>query len=249
MDDEPPLCQGHGPQLWRPCVTDQFRSCPARLGVWKLFSPIIVVGFFACAHEDEAGRVSPPHTEFVATLQGTVPELLKRYDVPGAAVALIERGDVAWTAGFGVADRVANEPVNPGTVFNVGSVSKSVAAWGVIKLVEEGRLDLDESAQVYLSRWGLPQSAFDASAVTVRRMLTHTAGLSVHGYLGQVADDRLWTLEESLLGRDTIVDMFRPDSLYDGTGGVRLILPPGTKSRYSGGGYTVTQLLLEELTG
>lgn len=88
----------------------------------------------------------------------------------------------------------------------------------------------------YLTRWSVPPSDFDADRVTVRRLLSHTAGLSLSGYPGWGPDDRLPTLEASLSGAT------------NGSGDVRLVYEPGTEWRYSGGGYTVLQLLVEEVT-
>ena len=123
------------------------------------------------------------------------------------------------------------------TGFNIDSISKTIAAWGVMKLVEEGKIDLDAPAENYITRWKLPESDFDSKKVTVRRLLSHTAGLSLHGYPGWTANDRLSTIEESLDGRN------------NGPGRVEMIIKPGTKWKYSGGGYTILQLIVEEVTG
>jgi CubicO group peptidase (beta-lactamase class C family) len=104
-----------------------------------------------------------------------------------------------------------------------------------MKLVEEEKLRLD--APVVTRRWQLPASEFDASGVTLRRLLSHTAGLSLHGYPGFWPPSELPALERSLAG-DT-----------NGAGDVRLEAAPGTRWKYSGGGYTLAQLLLEETTG
>ena len=90
--------------------------------------------------------------------------------------------------------------MTPTTGFNVGSISKTIAAWGVMTLVEQGRIDLDAPVATYLTRWSLPESGFDEDGVTMRRLLSHTAGLSLHGYPGWGPDELLPTLEESLSG-------------------------------------------------
>src|SRR5262249_16191460 len=97
---------------------------------------------------------------------------------------------------------------------------------------EEGKLALD--APVAPRRWQLPPSDFDARKVTLRRLLSHTAGLSLHGYPGFWPPASVPTLEASL-GGDT-----------NGAGDVGIELEPGTKWQYSGGGYTLAQLLVEE---
>jgi CubicO group peptidase (beta-lactamase class C family) len=133
-------------------------------------------------------------------------------------------------------------PVDSGSVFQVASLSKWVSAWGVMKLVESGRLDLDAPVSTYLTRWSLPESEFDNSAVTVRRLLSHTAGLTDGlGYNGFRARDDVQTLEASLT---------QATDIEPGTDGrTRVGIEPGTQWRYSGGGYTLLQLVVEEVTG
>ncbi|MBT8401121.1 MAG: class A beta-lactamase-related serine hydrolase [Rhodothermia bacterium] len=172
-----------------------------------------------------------------AAIEAAVPGYLENFLVPGAAVALIEGGEIVYEKGFGMADIAEGKRVTPSTGFNIGSISKTVAAWGVMRLVEEGRIELDAPVQRYLTRWQLPESEYDATGVTVRRLLSHTAGLSLHGYPGFGPDDELPTIEASLSG-DT-----------NGSDDVRLIMEPGSQWRYSGGGYTMLQLLVEEVTG
>jgi CubicO group peptidase (beta-lactamase class C family) len=167
-----------------------------------------------------------------------LPELLAYYNVPGASLALVQDGQVAWAQGYGLADIAANTPVTPETVFQVASISKPVAAWGVMRLVEQGKIKLDMPVEEYLKRWRLPPSPFNNAGVTVRRLLSHTAGLSNGGgYGGFAPGERLPTLEESLEGKT------------NGTSAVRLIDTPGRTYIYSGGGYTLLQLMIEEVSG
>jgi CubicO group peptidase (beta-lactamase class C family) len=162
-------------------------------------------------------------------------EECEKQHVPGVGLALLRAGRIAWVLGCGWADVAAEREVTPETVFNIGSISKTVAAWGLMKLVEEEKLALD--APVVTKRWQLPASEFDAAGVTLRRLLSHTAGLSLHGYPGFWPPNELPALEASLAG-DT-----------NGAGDVHLEAVPGTRWKYSGGGYTLAQLLLEETTG
>ncbi len=175
--------------------------------------------------------------DFAAQLDDLAPRLLEETLVPGAGVALIRGGAVSFVKGYGFADAERLVPVGRETGFNVGSISKTVAAWGVLALVEEGKLDLDTPVDRYLTRWRLPEGEFGRDGVTLRRLLSHTAGLSLHGYPGWGPTDPLPSLEASLSGAT------------NGPGDVRLILQPGTGWRYSGGGYTLAQLVIEEVTG
>jgi CubicO group peptidase (beta-lactamase class C family) len=123
------------------------------------------------------------------------------------------------------------------TVFQVGSISKPVAAWVVMTLVRDGKIELNAPISRYVSRWRIPPSDFDPEQVTVKRLLSHTAGLSLHGYPGFAESLTLPTIEASLSG-DT-----------NGAGAVEQILTPGEQFRYSGGGYTLLQLMVEEVSG
>jgi CubicO group peptidase (beta-lactamase class C family) len=96
-----------------------------------------------------------------------------------------------WARGYGVADTASAAPVTEDTVFQATSISKPVTAWGVMKLVETGKLDLEASVEQYLTRWHLPPSQFDHRGVTIRRILSHTAGLSLHDYPGLSPDQPL----------------------------------------------------------
>ncbi|MEP2936469.1 MAG: serine hydrolase [Gilvibacter sp.] len=175
--------------------------------------------------------------QFVSQLDTRIPELLNDFIVPGTAIAIIENGEVILKKGYGLANSETKEKVTNTTGFNIGSISKTVAAWGVMKLVQEGKIDLDAPAEKYLTRWHLPESEFDANKVTIRRLLSHTAGLSLHGYPGWSPKDQLPTIEESLNGKN------------NGPGRVEMIMEPGTKWKYSGGGFSILQLIVEEVTG
>jgi CubicO group peptidase (beta-lactamase class C family) len=171
---------------------------------------------------------------FVQQVVERMPAYLNDFSIPGGAVAVIENGEVILARGFGMADAVAGTPVSDRTLFNIGSTSKSISAWGAMRLVSEGKLELDAPVDARLTRWHLPPSSHDAAGVTLRRLLSHTAGLSVSGYRGWGPDDLIPTLEQSLSGSN------------NGAGALELTAAPGTAWSYSGGGYTLMQLLVEE---
>ena len=187
----------------------------------------------ACTQSRQVADVA----HLIERLDMDIPGYLSQSNTPGAAVAVIQNGEIVVTKGYGLADVADTIAVTPETGFNVGSISKTIAAWGVMTLVEQGQLDLDEPVSTYLTRWRLPESEFDETGVTLRRLLSHTAGLSLHGYPGWGPDDELPTVEESLSGKT------------NGAGPVELIMEPGTQWKYSGGGYTLAQLIIEEATG
>lgn len=164
-------------------------------------------------------------------------EFTRKNNVPGIAAAVIQNGKIISIQCIGYADSATKKPVTPQTIFNIGSISKVVSAWGFMQLTENGLAELDEPVNQSLTRWQLPKSQYDISKVTLRRLLSHTSGLSVHGYGGFEQGTKLLSLEESLDGK----------TKRNGEG-VRLINEPGTKWDYSGGGYTLAQLFLEEKT-
>jgi CubicO group peptidase (beta-lactamase class C family) len=134
------------------------------------------------------------------------------------------------------------KPVDRHTVFQVSSLSKWVSAFGIMKLVEEGKLDLDAPVSQYLTRWKLPASQFNPAGVTVRRLLSHTAGLTDRlGYSGFEPGTPPQSLEQSL------THAADADAGVDGT--VHIGAEPGSKFIYSGGGYTLLQLMVEEVSG
>lgn len=156
---------------------------------------------------------------------------------PGAlAFVLIEDGEV-----FDTYFRSAGQPVDGDTLFQVASMSKWITAWGVMALVEDGKLDLDAPVSTYLTRWSLPPSEFDNSKVTVRRLLSHTAGLTDGlGYGGFAPGRPVQSIEASLTRA--------ADASPDVEGAVRVGKEPGG-FEYSGGGYTLLQLIIEEVSG
>lgn len=159
-----------------------------------------------------------------------------------AALVLVQGGRVAAEHGFGVANAETQTPVTTDqTRFQFASASKAVTAWGVMKLVEEGKLGLDEPVMRHLKRWRFPGSEAYRDKVTVRHLLSHTAGLDDGlDYGGFAPGEPMQTLEESLtLTRDPAFGPPRP---------VTVVREPGQVMAYSGGGYTVLQLMIEEVT-
>lgn len=152
------------------------------------------------------------------------------------AMALIEKGEVADSY-----YRSSDASVNQDTVFQVASLSKWLTAWGVMVLVEDGLIDIDAPVSQYLTRWQLPDSEFDHSGVTIGRLLSHTAGLDDSlGYDGFDTPNDLQTLEASLTRAK--------DASPGKSGIVKVGYEPGKEWNYSGGGYTLLQLVIEEVS-
>lgn len=170
-------------------------------------------------------------------IERVVPRSLAEHDVPGASIAVVRQGRVAWARGFGVADVRTGAPVTPGTRFQVASVSKPVAALAVLRLANELGVDPDAALVGRLGALRPRSRGPDPRGVTLARLLSHTAGLSVPGYSGLPPDRPLpWTLA-SLEGRS------------GDAGPVELAREPGSDVVYSGGGYTVAQHWAETAGG
>jgi CubicO group peptidase (beta-lactamase class C family) len=174
--------------------------------------------------------------ELVGALEAKAWELVESLPVPGVGVGVVRNGKLVRAFGAGFTERGGEVEVTGDTIFSVGSISKTVAAWGFMELVEEGKLTLD--APVVTKRWMPVASEFDVRGVTLRRLMSHTAGLSLHGYPGFWPGERELPTLEASLGGDT-----------NGSGDVHLEAAPGSRWKYSGGGTTWAQLLLEEASG
>lgn len=154
---------------------------------------------------------------------------MAEHKVPAVSLALIENGHVSTLQTYG-------EGISSSTRFQAASISKPVAAMAALHMAQYGNFTLDEDVNSRLNSWRVPDSEFTKNEkVTVRRLLTHSAGLTVHGFPGYAAGVRVPSIHEILDGRPPA-----------NTAPVRVDIVPGTKWRYSGGGYTVLQLLLEE---
>jgi CubicO group peptidase (beta-lactamase class C family) len=169
----------------------------------------------------------------------TLAERMADSHVPGLSIAVIDDGKIAWARGFGVREAGTNEPVTASTLFEAQSISKAVTASAALVLVNSGRLSLDESPNTYLKSWKLPYNEYQAhEKVTLRRILSHSSGLTVGGFAGYRTGDAFPTLLQILNGE-------KPAN----NAPVRVDFVPGSMSRYSGGGAEVMQQLLMDVTG
>jgi len=157
--------------------------------------------------------------------------------VPGVSIAVIHNGEIEWAQGFGVM-KVGGAPVAADTLFQAGSISKPVAALAALKQVENKKLSLDADINSELMSWKVPESPVaNGKPVTLRELLTHTAGFTVHGFPGYAAGDPVPTVVQVLNGE-------KPAN----TPPIRLESEPGSKWNYSGGGYTVMLQVLLDIT-
>ncbi len=165
-------------------------------------------------------------------------ERMAHYHVPGVSIAILKDFHVEWAAGYGTLEAGARLPVEPETAFQAASISKPVAAMGALALVQQGLLDLDEPVNQRLTSWKLPDNEFtQAEPVTLRRLLSHSAGLTVGGFPGYAAGETIPSLCQ-------VLDGLPPAN----TPPIRVDIPVGSQCRYSGGGYTILQQLIEDVT-
>lgn len=160
---------------------------------------------------------------------------MKNYRVPGISIAVIRNYKVEWARGYGFADVEEKRPVTTKTLFQAASISKSLNAVGVLKLVEQNKLSLDEDINKYLKSW---HPSADSGKITIANLLSHTAGLTVHGFRGYEVTDTLPTVVQVLQGK-------KPANSPE----VKPAFAPGLRFQYSGGGTTISQLIVTEQTG
>jgi len=167
----------------------------------------------------------------------TIEELIREHQTPGVSVAVIRNGRIEWTRGFGLADVGTGRAVTPQTLFQAASISKPVAAVAALRMVQDGLLELDEDVNLKLKSWKVPANEFTAERpVTLRHLLSHTAGTTVSGFPGYPRDARLPGTIDILEGRGN-------------TDPVRVETTPGSIWQYSGGGYTIIQQLMVDVAG
>ena len=174
-----------------------------------------------------------------APLKLSLHELMDKFNVPGLSIAVIDNFQIVWVKAYGVIGAGSKTPVTPKTLFQAGSISKPVTAAAALSMVEAGKLSLDQNVNDQLKNWKVPDSEFtQTQKVTLRRLMSHTAGLTIHGFPGYDVDAPLPTVVQVLNGE-------KPAN----TAAVRVDAIPGTKAVYSGGGVTIEQLLMTDVSG
>jgi len=199
----------------------------------------------AAAPDDTEARVARvlaglrPPVSFVGDKTWTLQERMKHYGVPGLTITVIDQNGLAWTRVYGLADRELGLPVKRDTLFQAGSVSKPVAAFGALALVQDGKLSLQTPVNAQLKSWRIPENDWTRQVpVTLAHLLSHTGGLTVSGFAGYAADAEVPDVLAVLNGKPPA-----------NSAAVRVDQLPGQGFRYSGGGYTVAQLLMGDAVG
>ncbi|NVK26950.1 MAG: beta-lactamase family protein [Flavobacteriia bacterium] len=193
-------------------------------------------------HLDAVQKI-PRHLTFAYREAGTPPEyhsILDRFEalnVRGASIGVILNGEMAFTSDYGFQNFEDSIRVNRQTLFQAASISKPITGIAVLRLVQEGILELDVDVNEYLTSWKVPESEFTKTEkVTLRRLLTHSAGVTVHGFPGYPNGTEMPSTTDVLNGKGN-------------TPRIEVDMVPGTEMRYSGGGYVIIQQIIEDVTG
>jgi CubicO group peptidase (beta-lactamase class C family) len=168
----------------------------------------------------------------------SISERMKKYNINGVSIAVIHNYKIEWAKGYGLADVSENRPVTEKTLFQAASVSKSLNSVGVMRLVQEKKLDLDSDINKYLITWKFPYDEKSSGKhITIANLLSHTAGLTIHGFPGYAKEEVLPTLPQILDGQ-------KPAN----TQAVRSSEEPGKNVNYSGGGISISQQIVMDVT-
>jgi len=186
----------------------------------------------ACVVSGCSGALSPEDPSDIGSW-------MELYEVPGASVAVIKDFALDYVEVHGVKSESTREPVTDRTLFQAASISKSVSAVGVMTLVQDGTVSLDTDVNEYLTSWQVPYNDFQKTEkVTLRRLLSHTAGTTVHGFRGYRYTEAVPTLQQILNGEPPA-----------NSAPIVVDFVPGSEWRYSGGGYVIITQLVEDVTG
>ena len=218
--------------------------------IFLLFLSSLVL--ISCTHKSEKGekklneRISRIENGLESNLQiqykdsiiksiYNIQERMQELRIPGLSIAVLNNGVIEWAKGYGIADSLENRKVTTETLFQAGSISKPIAATRALQLAELGLIDLDSNVNIYLSSWKLPDNEFtEKEKVTTRRILNHTAGLTIGGFIGYKKEEIIPSIPEILDGKGN-------------TDPVRVYKEPGKSWRYSGGGYTIMQHMITDI--
>ena len=163
---------------------------------------------------------------------------MEYFNIPGASIAVVENDSIDWAQGYGVADNNTQAPVTIETIFQAASISKPFAAVTSLSVFEEHKIDIDSNVNEILKSWKIPNNEYtNNSVISLRLLLSHSAGFNVHGFGGYNQNSPLPQLLQILNG--TAPANNEP---------IKVTISPGTIFKYSGGGYQVVQQVLEDLT-
>ncbi len=196
------------------------------------------------SRSDLQSRIKQVEENLVGTIRvasedkWTLEERMVHYKVPGLSIAVVKDYQLDWAKGYGQADVSENRKVTEETLFQAASISKSLNGVGLLKLAQDGKIDLSSDINTYLSGWKFPYDDISkGKKITIGNLLSHTGGLSVHGFRGYGPGEPIPNIVEILDGKTPA-----------NSDAVRSIFEPGLREEYSGGGTTITQLIVSDIT-
>jgi CubicO group peptidase (beta-lactamase class C family) len=188
---------------------------------------------------DQVENSLSENLQITGTKAMNLQERMKYYKINGLSIAVIHNYKIDFVKAYGFADSAQNIPVTNNTLFQAASISKSLNALAIIKLFHDRKLDLYADINTYLKSWKFPYDSLSkGKKISTANLLSHTAGLNVHGFGGYETSSPLPTTIQILNGETPA-----------NSRAVRSVFAPGTHQQYSGGGITISQLLLTDITG
>lgn len=170
--------------------------------------------------------------EFKSYMDKRIPALMKLYKIPGCSIALVKDGEIAWTQAYGYADAESGRELTVDTPMSVQSITKSITAWGIMRLAEKGLIDLDAPVTQYLKSWQFPDSGYPAEKITICQLLSHTAGMPLGDFNNIYYPNESMPSSRSVMAREAIP-----------------IREAGAGFAYSNVGYNLLEILIEDITG
>lgn len=170
--------------------------------------------------------------EFKVHMNERIPALMKLYGIPGCNIALVEEREIVWTVAYGYADVASGRVLEVSTPMSVQSITKSVTAWGVMRLAENDLIDLDAPVSQYLKNWQFPPSDYGTEKITIRQLLSHTAGMPLGDFTKIYAPGEAIPSNRDVMSQEAV-----------------LVREPGTGFSYSNVGYNLLEILIEDVTG
>ena len=168
----------------------------------------------------------------------TLSERMAHYNTPGVSIAVISDNDIKWTKGYGSMDNRVASPVSIETIFEAASTSKFVTAVLALNFVQKRLIDLDKDVNDYLRSWQIPENEFtQTEKVTLRRLLTHQAGLPTTNFS-----------HDDTIGYPTLLNVLNGTSPALNAPAIPELIP-GSQWQYSNVAYDVIQLVIEDISG
>ncbi|NLK86970.1 MAG: beta-lactamase family protein [Clostridiaceae bacterium] len=170
--------------------------------------------------------------EFKAHMDERIPALMEQYGIPGCSIALVKDREIVWTEAYGYADVESGRVLTVDTPMSVQSITKSVTAWGIMRLAEKNLIDLDAPASQYLKSWQFPHSGYPTEEITIRQLLSHTAGMPLGDFNHIYAPGETMPSNRDVMTREAVP-----------------IRGAGAGFAYSNVGYNILEILIEDATG